>query len=120
MQNFTKSSVPLFILLLLFFITNVVQAQSAVDRIYTDWRGYWTANAVTGSDNRPDSENNLTAFEWNGKTYSTGVNDSRLVKEKVVFDAHKFRALKIQEITRGTSTFFLQGAMIDGTKSASI
>ncbi|WP_432222565.1 DUF7507 domain-containing protein [Flavobacterium sp. TMP13] len=120
MQNFTKSSLPLFILLLLFFITNAVQAQSAVDRIYTDWGGYWTANAATGSDNRPDSENNLTAFQWNGKTYSTGVNDSRLITEKVAFDAHKFRALKIQDIKRGNSTFFLQGAMIDETKSASI
>ncbi|WP_343695968.1 T9SS sorting signal type C domain-containing protein [Flavobacterium sp.] len=90
---------------------------TASSRIYTDWNGYWTSNSTTGVGNRPDRENNLLGFSWNGTTYSTGVNDAVLTSHSVTFSAQKFRALKIQTLGSTTSSYFLQGSMIDGSAS---
>ena len=89
--------------------------QNAVTRIHTDWKGYWTANGVTTGTNRPDLENNLIGFEWNGTTYSTGVDDVTLTNKVPSASIQKFRALKIQSLSYTGSTYFLQGAMIDGS-----
>ncbi|MDR6764737.1 putative repeat protein (TIGR01451 family), partial [Flavobacterium sp. 2755] len=90
---------------------------TAVSRIYTDWNGYWTSNSTTGVGNRPDRENNLLAFSWNGTTYSTGVNNTTLDSHSIVYNAQKFRALKIQSLGSTTGSYFLQGSMIDGSAS---
>ncbi|KRD11569.1 hypothetical protein ASE21_07625 [Flavobacterium sp. Root901] len=86
---------------------------TAVSRIYTDWNGYWTSNSTTGVGNRPDRENNLLAFTWNGTTYSTGVGNAVLTSHSVAYNTQKFRALKIQSLGSTTSSYFLQGSMID-------
>jgi len=96
------------------FATFQINAQSDVTRIYTDWNGYWTSNKATLAGNQPDDTNNLLAFTWKNTTYSTGVNNSILDSKGVVYNAQKFRALKIQSLASGTSTYFLQGSMIDG------
>ena len=103
-------------MLFLLFAPNV-WSQSPVSRIYTDWNGYWTSDAPTPEGNRPNTINNLIAFEWNGTTYSTAVNDAVLISKDVFFDAQKFRALKIQSLDYKPNggTFFLQGSMIDGS-----
>ena len=102
--------------ILFFLISFKILGQSTIipiTRIHTDWKGYWTSNAVTLSGNRPDRENNLLAFSWNGTTYSTGVNDNALTTNGVPFNAQKFRALKIQTLGLDTSMYYLQGSMID-------
>ena len=102
--------------ILFFLVSFNVLSQSTiipVSRIHTDWKGYWTSNAVTVSGNRPDRENNLLAFSWNGVTYSTGVNDNVLTTNGVTFNAQKFRALKIQTLGLDTNMYYLQGSMID-------
>ncbi|WP_133063713.1 DUF7507 domain-containing protein, partial [Flavobacterium pectinovorum] len=102
--------------ILFFLVSFNMLSQSTiipVSRIHTDWKGYWTSNAVTGSGNRPDRENNLLAFSWNGVTYSTGVNDNVLTTNGVTFNAQKFRALKIQTLGLNTNMYYLQGSMID-------
>ena len=103
--------------LVLFLISFNVSAQSTVSRIYTDWNGYWTSNSSTPAGNRPDLENNLIAFSWKTKTYSTGVNDGALDTRSISYDKQKFRALKIQSLGIGPSTYFLQGSKIDGSNS---
>ncbi|SHH84217.1 DUF7507 domain-containing protein, partial [Flavobacterium johnsoniae] len=103
--------------IILFLISFDAFSQSTVSRIYTDWRGYWTSNSTTAVGNRPDLENNLIGFSWNGKTYSTGVNDGALDTHSVTYDKQKFRALKIQTLGSTTSTYFLQGSMIDGSNT---
>ncbi|MFD1601436.1 T9SS sorting signal type C domain-containing protein [Flavobacterium artemisiae] len=104
--------------LLLFLISFKTIGQTAVTRIHTDWNGYWTSNSTTGVGNRPNTENNLLAFLWNGTTYSTGVNDANLTTRGITFNAQKYRALKIQTLGLDPgSTYFLQGAMIDGSNS---
>lgn len=92
-------------------------AQLRISRIYTDWNGYWTSNDKTAANNRPDTSNNLLAFEWDGKTYSTGVSDNVLTTRGVTYIAQKFRALKIQTLGFTTSTYFLQGSKIDGSNA---
>ncbi|SHG61050.1 DUF7507 domain-containing protein [Flavobacterium defluvii] len=104
------------IVFVFFLISLKMSAQlTAVSRIYTDWNGYWTSNSTTGVGNRPDRENNLLAFAWNGTTYSTGVDNAVLTSHSVAFSAQKFRALKIQSLGSTSSSYFLQGSMIDGS-----
>ncbi|NWL00897.1 hypothetical protein DM790_08745 [Flavobacterium collinsii] len=104
---------------LFFFLISIkVLGQSnTITRIHTDWNrngtGYWTSNAATAANNRPDRENNLLAFQWRGKTFSTGVDDAKLTANSVSFDAQRYRALKIQSLGFTVDTYFLQGSMID-------
>ncbi|WP_425280029.1 DUF7507 domain-containing protein, partial [Flavobacterium fluviatile] len=90
-------------------------SQTSVTRIYTDWNGYWTSNSATGTNNQPNTENNLLAFDWGGKTYATGVNNATLTSRSIAFENSLFRALKIQSLEYTSSTYFLQGSMIDGS-----
>ncbi|WP_158598147.1 MULTISPECIES: T9SS sorting signal type C domain-containing protein [unclassified Flavobacterium] len=92
-----------------------MSSQTKITTIYTDWNGYWKSNGVTAAGNRPDTENNLLAFEWNSKTYSTGVNDNILNGKPITYSPQKFRALKIQTLgLDANSMYFLQGSKIDG------
>ncbi len=99
---------------LFFLATLQMSGQSRVSTIYTDWGGYWKSTGTTGVGNRPDNENTLLAFEWNGKTYSTGVNDNVFNGKPVAYSPQKFRALKIQTLGLDPSMYFLQGSKIDG------
>ncbi|PXY44568.1 DUF7507 domain-containing protein [Flavobacterium hydrophilum] len=111
-RTFLLKVVVLFFL----FITTKTISQTGVTRIYTDWNGYFTSNsATTVVANQPNTENNLLAFEWGGKTYATGANNSALTTHSIVFENTLFRALKIQALNYGSGTFFLQGSMIDGS-----
>ncbi|WP_431243376.1 hypothetical protein ACQ9BO_01510 [Flavobacterium sp. P21] len=105
---FSKKIVFFFLL-----ATFQINAQSDVTRIYTDWNGYWTSNKATLEGNRPDDANNLLAFTWKNTTYSTGVNNTILDTKGITYIPQKFRALKIQTLGSSTSTYFLQGSMID-------
>ncbi|WP_207539237.1 DUF7507 domain-containing protein, partial [Flavobacterium johnsoniae] len=113
---FTRS-LFLKLTLILFLISFNLSAQSSVSRIYTDWNGYWTSNSSTPVNNRPDLDNNLIAFSWKTKTYSTGVNDGALDARTIDYSKQKFRALKIQSLGIGPSTYFLQGSKIDGSNA---
>ncbi|MBE8727445.1 DUF7507 domain-containing protein [Flavobacterium hungaricum] len=111
-------SFTMHFLMLSFFLFSIkTTAQLRISRIHTDWKGYWTSNDKTLVNNRPDTANNLLAFQWNGTTYSTGVNDNTLTTQGVTFVPQKFRALKIQSLGYTTDTYFLQGSMIDGSNA---
>ncbi|TAF71710.1 MAG: DUF11 domain-containing protein, partial [Flavobacterium sp.] len=98
------------------FFSESLTAQTAASRIYTDWNGYWTSNAATAAGNRPNSENNLLAFRIGSTVYSTGVNDAALTTNGVTFTPATFKNLPINAINWNiTSTFFMQGANIDGS-----
>ena len=96
--------------------TGLILILREVNRIYTDYTGFFTSAGTTSvAANQPDTENNLLAFEWNGKTWATGVDNAVLTSNGVAFEDTKFRALKIFDIQFDTSTYFLQGAVIDGS-----
>jgi len=113
------------VIIFLFLISLKITGQSnTITRIHTDWNrtgtNYWTSNSATGVGNRPDNVNNLLAFEWRGTTFSTGVNDARLTTNAVSYSAQNFRALKIQNLGANSGTYFLQGAMIDGSLTSTV
>ncbi|MBE0390361.1 T9SS sorting signal type C domain-containing protein [Flavobacterium sp. PL002] len=101
-----------------FLVGSSVYSQTAVNQIYTDWNGYWSSSTATATGNQPNTENNLLAFKWNSIVYSTGVNDAILTTKGVSFNTQAFRALKIQSLGYTSSTYFLQGAMMDGSLTA--
>ena len=77
-----------------------------VTRIWTDFDGYWVSSesdASVGISNYaldfPDTSHNLLAFDWEGTTYSTGVNDAELTTNGVSFTADEWFALPIQTVT---------------------
>jgi hypothetical protein len=106
--------------LLFLLIPFMMFSQKPVTRIHTDWKGYWTANGKTAVNNRPDDANNLLAFVWDGKIYSTGVNDNVLTTNLVNYNPQRFRALKIQTLGLDSGMYILQGSMIDGDATKAI
>jgi uncharacterized repeat protein (TIGR01451 family) len=117
--NFRSLSLKKTIIFFFLISLKITGQSNTITRIHTDWNktgtGYWTSNAATGVGNRPDNVNNLLAFEWRGQTFSTGVEDNKLNTNSVSYNAQNFRALKIQTLGANTSTYFLQGSMIDGS-----
>ncbi|MEL1255692.1 T9SS sorting signal type C domain-containing protein [Flavobacterium sp. DGU38] len=102
----------------LFFLFSVSKTfgQTSVTRIYTDWNGYFTSNSATSVvANQPNTENNLLAFDWGGKTYATGANNAALTAHSVAFENSRFRALKIQSLPYDSGSYYLQGSNIDGS-----
>ena len=68
--------------------SGIIQAAtlgSAADitAIHTDFGGYWSADVATFASNPvvPDMFHNLLAFEVNGTTYSTQVDDAELMSQ---------------------------------------
>nr|WP_294787579.1 T9SS sorting signal type C domain-containing protein [uncultured Flavobacterium sp.] len=120
-SNFNSLSLKKITILFFLISLKVTSQVNTITRIHTDWNrtgtgpGYWTSNSATGVNNRPTTENNLLAFEWKGRTFSTGVDDAKLTTNNVTFDAQRFRALKIQTLAYTSDTYFLQGSMIDGS-----
>ncbi|MBZ4043343.1 DUF7507 domain-containing protein [Flavobacterium hibisci] len=112
-----KRSLFLKIVVLFFLlITSKTLSQSSVTRIYTDWNTYFTSNSATSVvANQPNTENNLLAFDWQGKTYATGANNAVLTANSVKFVNSRFRALKIQSLPYDASSYYLQGSNIDGS-----
>ncbi|WP_417939118.1 T9SS sorting signal type C domain-containing protein [Flavobacterium sp. RS13.1] len=112
-----KCSLFLKIIVLFFLlITSKTLSQTSVTRIYTDWNTYFTSNSATNVvANQPNTENNLLAFDWQGKTYATGANNAALIANSVNFVNSRFRALKIQSLPYDPSSYYLQGSNIDGS-----
>ncbi|WP_281309428.1 DUF7507 domain-containing protein [Flavobacterium flavigenum] len=112
-----KRSLFLKIIVLFFLlITSKTLSQTSVTRIYTDWNTYFTSNSATNVvANQPNTENNLLAFDWQGKTYATGANNAVLTANSVNFVNSRFRALKIQSLPYDASSYYLQGSNIDGS-----
>jgi hypothetical protein len=87
-----------------------------VTAIYSDYGGYWTSSSTAMNAVKPDNNNNLLAFTWNGTTFSTGVNDPVLTAHSVAFTPLSFRAFPIDSVpnTGGSSYFVMLGQLYDG------
>ncbi len=99
-------------------------ATAAVNRVVTDWNGYWnSAAASTAAANQPDDQHNLLGFGYGGTVYSTGVNNMPLTTNNVTFTAGDFRALPISAIQGTTSTsassnYLTMATKMDGNAAA--
>jgi len=102
-------------------------AQLPVTRIYTDYNYttgqydppgtgvLWDSQINTPVAQRPRNQHHLLGFVWNGTTYSTGIDDSKLTNNGVSFTATTFQALPVQNfVPSGASVYVQLGERWDG------
>ncbi len=69
-----------------------------IDEVWTDYGGFWNSSSTSINPVEPDNSHDLLAFEFNGVTYSTGVDDPTLTSNSVTFTALTIRALPIASL----------------------
>jgi len=96
-----------------------------ITEIFTDWRRgqteFWkSSDWVNGNTNTwPNDHNNLTAFTYDGTTYSTGVADDSLTANGVTFIPQNFKAYSsdgVQGVTNNAH-YLIYADNIDGNPS---
>ena len=105
----------LFLACVLLGSTGRITAQE-ITHIYTDYMGLWSSGVGNINPVMPDYSNNLLGFTFEGKTYSTGVNDDLLTQYGVNFIPMNYQALPVLsiDIASGESRYAKFGEMQDG------
>ena len=85
-----------------------------VSSIYTDFNGYWTSGTEGASSIRPNKSHHLSAYTWNGTTYSTGVSDASLEKNNISFVPAVYQAFPVRNIASTSTTYVGLGQLQDG------
>lgn len=108
-------------LLVLLFIggsgSNVLYAQEKnITHIYTNFNGFWSSG-INKKNVEPNDSHEVLGFTYDGRTFSTGVDDSLLTREKVDYVHMTYQSLPVVEIpiTSGQSRFAQFGAIQDGS-----
>lgn len=101
-------------LLLLQYLDVYGQAVGGVSRIYTDFGGHWTSGTGAVSATKPNKSHHLSAYTWNGTTYSTGVDDASLERNNVSFVPAVYQAFPVRNIASTTTTYVGLGQIHDG------
>ncbi|MDA9363964.1 gliding motility-associated C-terminal domain-containing protein [Flavobacteriaceae bacterium] len=55
-----------------------------VGNVYTDFNGYWSSGAGNINPTKPNTNHDLLGFDFGGKTFSTGVNNTTLDTQSLV------------------------------------
>ena len=81
-------------------------AKSEVTDLYTDLNGFWDLTSTETKLGVVD--HNMIGFEYNGVTYSTGVDDAALTSNGITFTPANYKALPINQIqyAAGNTTLF--------------
>lgn len=90
----------------------------SLNRIITDFGGYWSSSLLSPNTVKPDSSHNLLAFGYNNSIYSTGVNDSKLTEQGVSFAPSSYRALPVAAVSGnnpGGSVYLALAKKVDGS-----
>ena len=66
----------------------LIQAQTAVTDIYTDYKGWW----VGSSSIKPDTSHNLLGFKMGTTVYSTGIDDAKLSANNITYIPLEFKS----------------------------
>lgn len=88
--------------------------------IITDFAGYWPTTTISNNSTFPDNTHNLLAFTYNGRTYSTGVNDGLLTGQGISYSPGNFRALPVADIAGinpGGAIYLAMASKVDGNAS---
>ncbi|RYY59731.1 MAG: hypothetical protein EOO05_12375, partial [Chitinophagaceae bacterium] len=115
----TSQAIRVIVPVILFqflFVTRLL-AQFNVSEIYTDYLGLWKSTSTTLNPVKPVNSNNLLAFTWNGRTFSTGVNDPLLSANLVPFEPKDFRAFPIDAVSTSGSPLVGYGQLYDGVNN---
>ena len=89
-----------------------------LNRVITDFGGYWSSTLISPSSTKPDSSHNLLAFRYNNVIYSTGANDARLSANGISFTPSSYRALPVAGISGnnpGGSVYLALAKKVDGS-----
>lgn len=91
-------------------------ASAQINEIYTNYDGFWSSSSTSINSLNPDDSHELLGFTYNGTTYSTGINDSKLSANGISFTSLVIRALPIAELpTAGGGSYFVGlGERFDG------
>lgn len=105
-----------YYVLILLSIFTCIGLKAQVTGIYTDYQGYWSSFQGNINSVKPINSHNLLGFEYNGNTYSTGVNDAILTNQGVGFIAENYRALPLAELANinSSSAYIGLGQIYDG------
>jgi hypothetical protein len=105
-----------FIALLISLLLYAGVSAQTVTELITDYNGYWKSNKTAINPVKPDNSHNLLAFSFNGKRYSTGVNDALLTTKGDAFIPVEYKALPVYQISGAATsdTKIGLGAMYDG------
>jgi hypothetical protein len=91
------------------------QTFGGASKIHTDFDGYWSSGV--GEINtlvKPNNSHNLLGFTWKNVTYSTGVNDARLVSSGVNISPANYQAFPVRNIGSTSGTYIGLGQLYDG------
>ncbi len=70
-----------------------------LNRIITDFGGYWNTTCVSPNSVVPNTSHNLLAFGYNGIVYSTGVNNTPLDNNGITYSTGNFKTVPLAGLT---------------------
>lgn len=115
------------LIILTFAICFTVFATKAqqINRIITDFGGYWSSSTTNKNPVEPNNDHHVLAFEYNNVIYSTGVNNTILNTYSVTYKPGNFKALPaiLTGTVPGNATTaitVLTGSMKDGNATAAL
>jgi hypothetical protein len=92
-----------------------------IDRIYTDFSGYWTSGTSSLNTTFPDLSHNLLGFKYGNTIYSTSVSDSTLTANSVTHTTSAWNAFPVNTLSgTGSSAVLLYASKNDGTNATAI
>lgn len=104
--------------------SNSLYAQEKnITHLYTNFNGFWSSGiGKNKSTIQPNDSHEVLGFTYNGRTFSTGVDDDLLTRQNVVFTGMVYQSLPVIEIpiTSGSSRFAQFGAIQDGSLEKAI
>jgi hypothetical protein len=100
----------------------VYSALPTVTEIITDYGSFWRTSTTTNSPIWPDNSHNLLSFSYKNVTYSTGVDDGKLISNGITYTAGSFKALpvELQGTTKGGDNLIMTGSKLDGNSTTAI
>jgi len=87
----------------------VTYAFSPVTQVWSNYSGFWTSSTSAVNAVRPDNDHDLLAFNYGSTVFSTGVNDTKLTTEGVVFSAQVYKAFPINSMPVGPVASYFAG-----------
>jgi hypothetical protein len=107
--------------------TPTITGNAKVTRVITDYQGYWSSTSPTSvKELQPDRQHSVSAIEYGGVIYSTGVADGVLTSKGISFKAGDFKALPVDAITGTTPTssaasnYFAMASRMDGSATTGV
>lgn len=92
-----------------------------IDRLYTDFSGYWTSGTSALNNTYPDLSHNLLAFKYGNTVYSTSVSDSTLTANSISFTSSAWNAFPVNNLSgSGSSSVLLYASKNDGTNAVAV